>query len=181
MVEYPQKASQDTEVRTVGSTKIETIEGEQSQREKTLERSNKGKGVAKKTPSSLRGRPLVEWVPRWLCKEMIRNRKKQFNANEEDMIELFEVSRKLESPSKEARVLTFINSDHNQDFFSQVAIPPLDADVEDLTPHDYQIREVILGKPTLDTTKLMVTMGMKEVFRSLEWEGVELITLQRKI
>ena len=38
----------------------------------------------------------------------------------------------------------------------------------------------MLGKPTLDTTKLMVTMGMKEVFRSLEQEGAELITLQRK-
>ena len=49
-----------------------------------------------------------------------------------------------------------------------MAIPPPNADVEDLTPQDYQIKEIILRKPTLDTTKLMVTMGMKEVFRSLE-------------
>ena len=52
MVEYPQQASQDMEVRTVGSTKIKTIEGEPSQRENTLEGSDKGKEVAKKTPSS---------------------------------------------------------------------------------------------------------------------------------
>ena len=38
----------------------------------------------------------------------------------------------------------------------------------------------MLGKSTLETTKLMVTMGMKEVFKSLEQEGVELITLLRK-
>ncbi len=44
---------------------------------------------------------------------MIRSKKLQFNANEEDMIELIEVLRKLESLSKEARALTFINSDQN--------------------------------------------------------------------
>ena len=42
---------------------------------------------------------------------MIRNKKKQFNVDEEEMIELIEVLRKPESPSKEARALTFINSD----------------------------------------------------------------------
>ena len=60
MVEYPQQASQDTEVQTMGSTKIQTTKGEPSQRERTPERSDKGKEVAKKTPSSSRGRTLVE-------------------------------------------------------------------------------------------------------------------------
>ena len=46
MVEYPQQDSQDTNVRTMGSTKIETIEDEPSQRERTLEWIDKGKGVA---------------------------------------------------------------------------------------------------------------------------------------
>ena len=59
-------------------------------------------------------------------------------------------------------------------------IHPLDADVEDLTPQDYQIREVMLGKPTLNTARLMVTIGIKEVFRSLEQEGIELIMLHRQ-
>lgn len=84
------------------------------------------------------------------------------------MIELFEVLKKPGSPSKDVRALAFINNYQNQDLFAQVVVPPLDTEVEDLTPHDYQIREVMLGKPTLDTTKLMVTMGMKEVFKSLE-------------
>ena len=108
---------------------------------------------------------------------MMINKKQQFNADDEDMIELFEVLTKPVSPSKEERTLTFINNDQNQDLFTQVAIPPPDVEVEDLTPHNYQIREVMLGKSTLETTKLMVTMGMKEVFRSLEQEGVELIKL----
>ena len=61
-----------------------------------------------------------------------------------------------------------------------MAISPLNADVEDLTPQDYQIIEVMLGKPSLDTTRLMVTMGIKEVFRNLEQEGAELMMLCRK-
>ena len=61
-----------------------------------------------------------------------------------------------------------------------MAIPPLGVDVEDLGPQDYHIREVMLGKLTLDTAKLMITMGMKKVFKSLEQEGVELRTLCRQ-
>ena len=91
MVEYPQQASYDVEVRTVGSTKIETIEGGPSQRENTLEGIDKGKEVEKKTPSSSKEKSLAQHVPRWLWKEMMRNKKQEFNANDEDMIELFEV------------------------------------------------------------------------------------------
>ena len=108
---------------------------------------------------------------------MIINKKQQFNVDEEDIIELNEGLRKPESPSKEVRALTFINSYQNQDLFTQLAIPPLDLEITDLDPQYYQKREVILGKPTLDTTKFMVTMGMKEVFRSLEQERTKLITL----
>ena len=65
---------------------------------------------------------------------MIRSKKPQFTTDEEDMIDLVEVLRKLESPSREVRVLTFINNDQNQDLFAQVAIPPPDANIEDLNP-----------------------------------------------
>ena len=70
-------------------------------------------------------------------------------------------------------------SDSNYDLLSNLALPPPQSNFEELTPRDYQIWEVMLGKPTLETTKLMVTIGMKEVFRSLEQDGVELITLQK--
>ena len=111
---------------------------------------------------------------------MMRNKKPQFNTNEEDIIELAEVLRKLESSLDAVRALSFMNNTQNQDLFDQVAIPPLDTDVESLGPQDYQIREVILGNPMLDTDRLMVTMGINEVFKSLEKEGAELKTLRRK-
>lgn len=59
-------------------------------------------------------------------------------------------------------------------------MPPPHIDVEELTPRDYQVREIVLGKPTLDTAKLLVTTGMKEVFKNLEQDEEELITLQKK-
>ena len=55
LVEYPQQASQDTEVQTIGSIEIETTEGDPSQRERTPKRSDKGKEVVEHTPSSSRG------------------------------------------------------------------------------------------------------------------------------
>ena len=63
---------------------------------------------------------------------MMRNKKPQFNVDEEDMIELDDVLRKLESPSEEVRALAFINNTQNQDLFSQVAISPPNANVESL-------------------------------------------------
>lgn len=92
-------------------------------------------------------------------------------------MELIEVLRKPKSPPKDAWALAWIMSDQEKDLFSHVAIPPSQSNIEELTPQDYQIKEVMLGKPTLDTTKLIVTIGMKEVFRSLEQDGAELITL----
>ena len=92
-------------------------------------------------------------------------------------MELIEVLRNLESPPKYAWAVAFIMSDHIQDLFSYVDIHPLHSNVEALTPREYQIREVMIEKPTLDTTQPMVTIAIKEVFKTLEWDGVELITL----
>lgn len=38
----------------------------------------------------------------------------------------------------------------------------------------------MLGKPTLDIAKQMVSIGMKEIFRGLGGEGSKLIMLQRQ-
>ena len=51
-----------------------------------------------------------------------------------------------------------------------MSIPPANIDAKGLDAQDYQIKEVMLGRPTLDTTRLMVTMGIKEVFRNMEHE-----------
>ena len=49
--------------------------------------------------------------------------------------------------------------------------------IEDLTPKYYQIKEVFLGKPIVDTAKLLVTTGIKEVFRYLDQDESELLNL----
>ena len=58
-----------------------------------------------------------------------------------------------------------------------MAIPPNNVDTESLSAQDYQVKEVILGRPTWDTTRIMVTMEIKEFFRNMEQEEEELCTL----
>ena len=58
-----------------------------------------------------------------------------------------------------------------------IAIPPPHADTEQLTPKDYQIKEVIMGKPKVHTTKVMISMRMKEVFRCVDQDESKLIAL----
>lgn len=57
-----------------------------------------------------------------------------------------------ESLTHEAIPLVFVTNTWSQELFSQVAIPPEDTKVESLGPKDYQLRYVMLGKPTWDTT-----------------------------
>lgn len=59
-------------------------------------------------------------------------------------------------------------------------IPPSHADTKELTPKDFQIKEVILGKPTVDMVKILITMGLKNVFSHLDGDDSELIMLKNK-
>ena len=52
--------------------------------------------------------------------------------------------------------------------FAQVAIAPENENIDSLGAQDYQVKEVIRGRPTRDTTRLMVTMGIKEVLKNME-------------
>ena len=67
----------------------------------------------------------------------------------------------------------------DQDFLAHISIPPPHVDIEDLTPKDYQIREVLLGKPMVDTTKVLITMGIKEAFRHMDEDESKLVMLGR--
>ena len=49
-------------------------------------------------------------------------------------MELIKVLRMLDSPPKDAGELAFVMSDHNQELFSHMAIPPLHSNVEESTP-----------------------------------------------
>jgi len=44
----------------------------------------------------------MEHIPRWLRKEVIRNKRQKFTTEEEDRMELIEVLRKPESSPKDA-------------------------------------------------------------------------------
>ena len=57
------------------STNKEMPEVDLSKREKTPERSDKGKGVVIQAPSSSKDKSLMEDTPRWLRKEvMVRHK-----------------------------------------------------------------------------------------------------------
>ena len=68
----------------------------------------------------------------------------------------------------------------DQDFLAHIAIPPLHVDPRELTPTDYQIKEVLLGRPMVDTTKVLITTCIKEVFRRMDKDESELIMLRRQ-
>ena len=69
---------------------------------------------------------------------------------------------------RDARKLAFIMKNQDQDLLAHITIPPPHAYTEELTPKDYQIREIVFGRPTVDTKKVMITTSMKEVFRHVE-------------
>ena len=57
------------------------------------------------------------------------------------------------------------NRDH--DLLAHIVIPSPHAKTKDLTPKDYQITEVPLGNPIVDMTKVIITTGIKKVFKNL--------------
>ena len=67
-----------------------------------------------------------------------------------------------------------------QHLLSHITIPPPHDGTRDLTPKDYQIREVLLGKPTIDIAKVMITTGIREVFKYFDDKESELIIFSKE-
>lgn len=95
------------------STETEKIEGEPSQTETTLKRSDKGKEVAELTPLSSLRRPPAKHTLRWLQKEVMRSVRPRFRASEEYIYEIAEILNTPESPAREAIPLAFIIGTRN--------------------------------------------------------------------
>ena len=110
VVEYSQPPSQDTKVQAAGSTEVEAIEGEPSQKEMTPSRSDKGKEVVEHTPSSSRAKSLAEHIPIWIRKEIMRSTNPQFHASEEEIFDIKKILNKPKSPSHETKSLAFVTS-----------------------------------------------------------------------
>ena len=80
--------------------------------------------------------------------EIMRTAKPQLCAFEDDICDIAEILNKLESPSHEAVSLVFVTSIQKQDLIAQVALPPKGTDVEGLSLKDYELKDVMLGRPT---------------------------------
>ena len=58
-----------------------------------------------------------------------------------------------------------------------MAHPPERTDVEVVILEDYEVKDIMLGRPTRDTTRHMMTVGVKEVFKHMEHDEIEIQTL----
>ena len=95
--------------------------------------------------------------------------------SKEDIYEITEILETLESPACEAIPLTFITTARNSPkLVVLVVVPPGDTDVESLDPKDYEVKNVFLGRPTRDASRLMVTMGIKELMKDMGEDEIEI-------
>ena len=76
--------------------------------------------------------------------------KPQFQTSEDGICDIVKILKKPKSPSHEVVPLAFVTKIWNQDLFAQVALPPEDIDVEGLSLEDYELKDVMLGRPTSD-------------------------------
>ena len=85
---------------------------------------------------------------------------------------MIEVLRSPQPIQGDPKQMTFIM---NNDLIAHIVIPPPLIDIEDISPKDYQMKEVVLGKATKDTPKLLTTTGFKEVFQHLDHDKVDIL------
>ena len=168
-----QRPSQDVEDQTTGSTEIKTTEDESSQNE-TPNKSDKGKEVIMHASPSLGVKVTEKCTPRWFQKEIMRSAKHQFYASEDDMCDIAEILNKPDSPLHDATPFAFITTIRNQDLFAQVAHPPESANADAISLKDYKLKDIMLGRPTRDTTQQMMSMGIKEVLKHMEQDEIEI-------
>ena len=91
----------------------------------------------------------------------MRSAKHQFHASEDDTCDIAEILNKHDSPLHDAMPFSFLTTIQNQYFFTQVAHPPEGANVEPVSLEDYEVKDIMLGRPIWDTTRQMMNMGVK--------------------
>ena len=75
-------------------------------------------------------------------------------------------------PMKGLERMSVLGMNKEQDLVAHIAIPPPHGDVSTVQASNFEMQEVILGKPTKDTAKAMTSLGLKHIFRQLD-EGEE--------
>ena len=81
----------------------------------------------------------------------MRSANPQFCTSKDDICDIAEILNKLESPLHDATLFVFATTIQNQDLFAQVALPPKGTDAEVVSLEDYEVKDVMLGKPTWDS------------------------------
>ena len=81
----------------------------------------------------------------------MRTTKPQFHASEDAICDIGEILNKPDSPLHDAMPFSFVTTIWNQDLFVQVAHPPEGADAEAISLEDYEVKDIMLGRPTRDT------------------------------
>ena len=64
--------------------------------------------------------------------------------------DIAKIFNKPKSPSCEVAPLVFFTSTWNQELFAQVALPPEGIDAKGLSLEYYELKDVMLGRPTED-------------------------------
>ena len=83
----------------------------------------------------------------------MRSAKHQFHASEDDICDIVEILNKPDSQLHDAMPFAFVTTIQNQDLFAQVAHPPKGVDVEPISLEDYEVKDIMLERPTWDTTR----------------------------
>ena len=78
----------------------------------------------------------------------MRSAKHQFCASEDDICDITKILNKPESLLCDAMSFSFVTTIWNQDLFAQVALPPEGTDAEGISLEDYEMKDVMLGRPT---------------------------------
>lgn len=117
--------------------------------------------------------------PIWLTKVLQSRQRKHVQTEAEGMVMLTQAITTTAKPMTGLERVSALGVNKDQDLIAHIAIPPPHRDIQTAQPVDFQIREVILGKPTRHTAKAMTTLGLKHIFSQLD-EGEEEIQFLRK-
>ena len=97
------------------------------------------------------------------------------------MCDITEILNTPNSLLHDATPFAFITTIRNHDLFTQVAHPLEGVDADAVSLEDYEVKDIMLGRPTRDTARQMMTMGVKEVLKHMEQDDFEIRPLRRQV
>ena len=78
----------------------------------------------------------------------MRSAKHQFHSSKDEICDIVEILNKPKSPLHDATPFAFVTTIWNQDLFAQVAHPPEGIDAKAISLEDYEVKDIMLGRPT---------------------------------